>query len=50
MNIYYSNTYREDLTWLHFDAEPKILKRKQVKDQQSYVSAFVTYLKIPSSS
>ena len=23
MNIYQSNTYRQDLSWLHFDVEPK---------------------------
>ena len=41
MNIYESNTYRKDLSWLHFDDEPWIQERQQVKDQQSYISVFV---------
>ena len=27
MNIYQSNTYRKDLSWLHFDGEPKVQER-----------------------
>ena len=42
MNISQSNTYKKDLSWLHFDNEPRV----QVKDQQSCISAFVTYLTI----
>ena len=38
MNIYQSNTYRKDLNWLHFDNEPRVHKRQQVKDQQSCIS------------
>ena len=34
MNIYQSYTYRKDLSWLHFDDEPRVQKRQQVKDQQ----------------
>ena len=41
MNIYQSNTYRKDLSWLHFDDEPWVQGRQQVKDQQSYISVFV---------
>ena len=41
MNIYQSNTYRKDLNWLHFDDEPWVQGRQQVKDQQSYISVFV---------
>ena len=26
MNIYQSNSYRKDLSWLHFDDEPKVLR------------------------
>ena len=33
MNIYQSNTYRKDLSWLHFDDELRIQQRQQVKDQ-----------------
>ena len=48
--LYQSNTYRKDLSWLYFDGEPRVQERQQVKNQQSYISAFVVYLTIPSSS
>ena len=32
MNIDQSNFYRKDLSWLHFDNEPRVQERKQVKD------------------
>ena len=32
MNIYKSNTYRKDLSWLHFNNEPRVQERQQVKD------------------
>ena len=35
MNIYQSNTYRKDLSWLHFDDVPRV---QEMKDQQSYIS------------
>ena len=41
MNIYKSNTYRKDLTWLHFDDESRVQVRQEVKDQQSCISVFV---------
>ena len=50
MNIYQSNTYRKDLSYLHFNGEPRIQERQKVKNQQSYVSVFVSYLTIPSGS
>ena len=34
-NIYQSNTYRKDLSWPHFDDEPRVQEKQQVKDQQS---------------
>ena len=37
MNLYQSNTYRNDLSWLHFDDEPRVQERQQVKDQQSCI-------------
>ena len=49
MNIYQSKTCRKDLTCLHFDNEPNVQGRQQVKDQYSYISLFVVYLTIPSS-
>ena len=50
MNIYHSNTYRKDLSWLHFDNEPRVQEMKQLKDQQSCISIFVAYPTISSSN
>ena len=36
MNIYQSNTYKKDLGWLHFNDEPRVEERQQVKEQQSW--------------
>ena len=49
MKTYQSNTYRKDLK-LHFDNEPLVQERQQVKDQQSHISIFVAYLTITSSN
>ena len=46
MNFYQSNTYRKDLSWLHFHDEPRVHRRQQVKDQESCISVFVAYLTI----
>ena len=32
MNIHQSNTYRKDLSWLHFCDEPRVQERQQVND------------------
>ena len=40
----------EDLSWLQFNVEPRYKEWKQVRDQQSYISVFVVYLAIPSTS
>ena len=45
MNIYQSNTYRKDVSWLHFNDKPKVQDRQQVKDQQSCISVFLAYLR-----
>ena len=29
--IYQSNTYRKDFSWPHFDGEPKVQEKQQVK-------------------
>ena len=50
MNIYQSNTYRKDLSWLHFDDEARVQEKQQVKDQQSCISISVAYSAIPSSN
>ena len=50
MNICQSNAYRKDLSWLHFDDEPGVQDKQQVKDQQSYISVSVAYPAIPSSN
>ena len=47
---YQNNTYRKDLGWPHFDDEPRVQEKQQVKDQQSYVSVFVACLTNPSSN
>ena len=49
-NICQSNTYRKDLSWPHFDDEPMIQEKEQVKDQQPWISVFVACLTIPSSN
>ena len=36
-NIYQSNTYRKDLSWPHFNNEPRVLEKQHVKDQQSCI-------------
>ena len=38
INIYQSYAYRKDLSWLHFDNEPRVQERQQLKDQQSHIS------------
>ena len=50
MNIYHRNTSRKDLSWFYFEDEPRVQERKQLKDQQSYISVIVVQLKFPSSS
>ena len=45
-----SNTYRTDLSWAHFNDEPRVQEKKHVKDQQSYIFGFVACLTIPSSN
>ena len=50
MNIYQCNTYRKDLSWLHFSDEPRVQEKQQGKDQQSCISVSVAYLTIPSSN
>ena len=47
MNTCESKTYREDLSWSHFDDEPMVQERQQVKDQQLI---FVAHPTIPSSN
>ena len=32
MNMYQSNTYRKDLSWLNVDDESRVQERQQVKD------------------
>ena len=40
----------EDLSWPHFDDEPRVQEKQQVKDQQSCIFVFVTCLTVPSSN
>ena len=48
--MYQTTIYRKDLSWLHFCNEPRAQNRQEVKDQQPYISSFVTYLAFPRSS
>ena len=48
MNIYQIDTYRKDLSWLHFSDEPRVQDRQQVKHQHTCISIFVAYPTIPS--
>ena len=50
MNIYQSNTYTKDLSWLCFDNAPRVQDRQQVTGQQSCISVFVAYPTFPSSN
>ena len=50
MNIYQIDTCRKDLSWLHSNDVPRFQERQHVKHQQSYISAFASYLVFPSSS
>ena len=34
-NIYQSNTYGKYLSWSHFEDEPRVQEKQQVKDQPS---------------
>ena len=49
-NIYQNNTYRKDLSWPHFDNEPRVQEKQQVKDQRSCISVFGACLTNPSMS
>ena len=40
----------KNTSWLNFDYEPRVQKRQQVNEHQSYISIFVTYLTFSSSS
>ena len=48
MNTCQSNTFRKDLSWLHFDDEPRGHEKKQ--DWQTYIPVSVTYLTYPMSN
>ena len=50
MSNYHINTYKKDLSWLHFNDEPRVQERQQARDQQSYISVFVAYPTTPSSN
>ena len=46
MNVYQSNTYIKDLSWLHFDDELRVQEKQRVKDQQSCISYDQIYKQI----
>ena len=43
MNIYQSNTYRKNLSWLNFYDQSRASERQHVKDQQPCITAFVVF-------
>ena len=49
-NIYQSNTYRKDLRWPHFNDEPRVQEKQQVKEQQFDISVFLAYLTAPGGN
>ena len=49
-NIHQSNNCRKDLSWQHFDDEPRVQEKPQVKDKQSCIFVFVACITIPSSN
>ena len=49
-NIYQSDIYIKHLSWLHFDDEPRVQEKQQVKDAKSCILVFVACLTIPSSN
>ena len=49
-NIYQSDTYRKDLSWPHFDDEPMLQEKQQVKNKHSCIFVFVACLTFPSSN
>ena len=44
VSIYQSNIFRKDIHWLHFEHEPRVQERQQLKDQQSYISVSGVYV------
>ena len=40
-------TIEKTLSWLHFNDEPRVQERQQVKDRQSCIFVFVVHLTIP---
>ena len=49
MNNYQSDTYRNDLSWLQFTNEPRLQEWQHMKEQQSYIPVFASYVTFPSS-
>ena len=49
-NIYKCNTYKKGVSWPHFNDEPRVQEKQQVKHQQSCIFVFVACLIIPSSN
>ena len=44
MNIYQSNSYRKDFSWLHFYNDTRVQESQQVLDQYSCIPVCVTFL------
>ena len=50
IDIYQINTYRKDLSWLHFDNQLRVQEKQQVMEKQSNIPIFVGYPLFPSCS
>ena len=48
MSIDQSNSYRKEVSRLHFDNEPRVQEDQLVKDQQFYRPVSVAHLRFPS--
>ena len=46
VNIYHSNTYRKDLSWQHFNDEPRVQVRQQVKEKAKIFGVAVLTIEI----
>ena len=44
INIYQSNSYRKDLSWIHFDDESRAQETQQVKEQHAQFGTTSSHL------
>ena len=49
-NIYKSDTFRKDCSWLHFHNDLRVQERPQAKEKQPYISIFIAFIIFSISS